>query len=197
MAPNVQQLTSSEPVLSGVEVLHPQSIEGVFKTQRLSLTKLFEAVVQAMTAGHSLSLSVTFFHFAGSVTLYRFHIVVDPKVLVHDNPIHRCSDEGGTIPRAFFTYASVELKDGVTPPQIKHTSKGAYYLTWMGGQVDLMTKSLGLREQEEVGAIKLITDHLDGRIARHLDNCYASFAKPKAVPFVPNCHVKELQTTKT
>ena len=69
------------------------------------------------------------------------------------------------------------------------TSKGVYYLTRMVGQVDLMTKSLGLREQEEVGAIKLITDHLDGRIARHLDNCYASFAKPKAVMSVPECPV--------
>ena len=192
MAPNVQQLTSSEVTLAPVEVLHYQSIEGVFKTQRISLAKLFEAVVQAMTAGHSLSLSATFFHFAGSVTLYRFHIVVDPKVLVHDDPIHRCSDEGGAIPRAFFTYASVQLKDGVTPPHIKGTTKGLYYLTRMRGQVDLMTKSLGLCEQEEEGVIKLITDHLDGRIARHLDNRYASFAKPAiAIMPVPECHINE------
>ena len=191
----MQEFTSSDPRLFDVEVLHSQSIKGIckgiFETSHVALTKLFDAVVQAMTAGHSLSLSATFFHFAGSVTLYRFHIVVDPKVLVHDDPIHRCSDEGGAIPRAFFTYASVQLKDGVTPPHIKASGRGAYYITRMRGQVDLMTKSLGLHEQEEVGAIKLITDHLDGRIARHLDNHYASFAKPMAVMTVPKCHINE------
>ena len=187
MTPNVQQLTSSEPVLSGVEVLHPQSIESVFKTPHVALSKLIDVILQAETKGHCLSLSATCFHFTEVITIYRFHFMVDSKVL-----IHYCSDQGCVSPKAYFAHASVELKDGVIPPKITATPRGAYYLTSMRGQIDLVTESIGLHEQKEEGAIKLLTEHLDGTLVRYLDNCYASFPKSMPVMSVPECSVERL-----